>query len=64
MKQKFRITFYGEIDVIFTTKIMAKNINSAKRIAKKLEPFEFNSVKIVNLTSEWNQKLDKLEFNY
>lgn len=64
MKQKFRITFYDKVNVIFSTKIMAKNINSAKKMAKELEPFEFHSVKIVNLTSEWNKQLDKLEFNY
>lgn len=64
MKEKFRITYYknNQSKVILTTIIMAKNLNSAKRIAEKLEPFEWDELEITNLTSRWYQQLDAIKF--
>ncbi len=67
--KKFRITFkklnaQGLHEIIFTTVVLCKSIRGAKIKARNLEPFEWHSQTIVDLTSEWNLKLDKIEFNY
>jgi hypothetical protein len=63
--RKYRLTYkniYSEI--IFTAIITAKSIRGAKQKARNLEPDEWVSETITSLESEFNLKLDKIEFNY
>lgn len=61
----YRITFTDiNSNVIFTTKIQAKSMRGAVMKAKNLEPFQFVCRTITSLESEFNLKLDKIEFNY
>lgn len=53
-----------EYEIIFTTIIQAKSMRGAVQRSKKLEPFNWSSRNIVSLESEWNLKLDRIEFNY
>ena len=63
--KNYRLTFrdiYSEI--IFTTIIQAKSMRGAVQRARNLEPFSYVSRSIISLESEFNLKLDKIEFNY
>jgi hypothetical protein len=67
--KKFRITYKklnsnGLHEIIFTTVVLCKSILGAKRKAKNLQPFTWDSQTIIDLSSEFNLKLDKIEFNY
>ncbi len=67
--KNYRLTYkklnsYGELVILFTTIIQAKSMRGAMRIAKNLEPFQFVSMSIISLESEFNLKLDQIEFNY
>lgn len=39
-------------------------MRGAKQKARNLEPFEWHAMNLVSLESEWNLKLDRIEFNY
>lgn len=54
----------GIHQVIFTTIIQSKSIRGAKMKAKNLAPFQWHSMDLISLESEWNLKLDRIEFNY
>lgn len=67
--KNYRLTYSkldrnGMYETIFTTIIQAKSARGAKMKAKKLEPFNWSSRNIVSLESEFNLKLDRIEFNY
>lgn len=68
--KKFRITFkklnsHGEFEIMFTAVVLCKSIRGVKIKAKNLAPLnEWHSQTIVDLTNEWNLKLDKIEYNY
>lgn len=59
-----KLDYRGELVILFTSIIQAKSMRGALRIAKNLEPFQFVSMQIISLESEFNLKLDKIEFNY
>lgn len=67
--KNYRLT-YGkwdqglELKVIFTTIIQAKSMKGAIMKAKNLEPFQWDSRKLISLEDERNLKLDQIEFNY
>ena len=67
--KKYRITFQklnkqGMHEIVFTTIVFSKSIRGASQKARNLRPFEWSVETITSLESEWNLKLDKLEFNY
>lgn len=63
--RKYRITFRkSNGEIIFTTVALCKSMRGAEQKARNIAPFEWQYQKIVDLTSEWKLKLDKLEFNY
>ena len=67
--KKYRITFkkmnkQGEHEIIFTTIAMCKSIRGASQKARNLRPFDWSVQTITSLESEFNLKLDRLEFNY
>lgn len=67
--KNYRLT-YSKLDregihqVFFTTIIQSKSMRGAKQKARNLEPFNWDSMKIVSLECERRLKLDKIEFNY
>jgi hypothetical protein len=67
--KNYRLT-YGkwdqglELKVIFTTIIQAKSMRGAIMKAKNLAPFQWDSRNIISLESEFNLKLDQIEFKY
>lgn len=63
-KTKFRLIFEKENEIIFKSLIYSTNMRGAKAQAKKLEPFDWDRKKIIDLTKGWNLVLDKIEFNY
>lgn len=63
--KKFRLIYkrlnnQGEHEKIFSTVVLCKSILGAKRKAKELEPFEFDSKEIICLTDEWKLKLNNI----
>lgn len=67
--KNYRLTYskldqWGVYEIIFTTIMQAKSMRGAIQKAKNLAPFEWGSRNIVSLESEFNLKLDKIEFNY
>ena len=66
--KKFRITYkklnINGLHIIFTAVVLCKSIRGAKIKAKNLAPHDWDTQTIVDLTNEWNLKLDKIEFNY
>lgn len=59
-----KLDSHGILQVIFTTILQSKSIRGAKMKAKNLAPFEWHSMDLISLESEWNLKIDKIEFNY
>lgn len=67
--KNYRLTYKkldrnGMHQVIFTTIIQAKSMRGAVQRSKNLAPFDWSSRNIVSLESEFNLKLDRIEFNY
>ena len=67
--KNYRLTYKklntsGMHEIIFTTIIRCKSMRGAERKANNLQPFEWHSRNIVSLESEFNLKLDRIEFNY
>lgn len=67
--KNYRLTYskldsHGILQVIFTTILQSKSMRGAKQKARNLEPFEWHSMNLVSLESEWNRKIDRIEFNY
>jgi hypothetical protein len=67
--KNYRLTYkklnsYGELVILFTTIIQAKSMRGAKQKARNLQPFEWHAMNLVSLESEFNLKLDRIEFNY
>ena len=67
--KNYRLTYskldiHGMYEIIFSTIIQSKSMRGAKIKARNLEPFQWHSMNLVSLESEWNLKLDKIEFNY
>jgi hypothetical protein len=67
--KNYRLTYskldsHGIHQVIFTTILQSKSMRGAKQKAKNLEPFNWHSMSLVSLESEFNLALDKIEFNY
>lgn len=63
--KNYRLTFKDiHSDVIYTSIIQAKSIRGAVQRSRKLGPLEYVSRSITSLESEFNLKLDKIEFNY
>jgi len=59
-----KLDSHGILQVIFTTILQSKSIRGAKMKAKNLAPFEWHAMDLISLESEWNLKIDKIEFNY
>lgn len=67
--KNYRLTYLkldseGIQQVIFTTILQSKSMRGAKQKAKNLEPFEWHAMNLRSLESEWNRKIDRIEFNY
>jgi len=67
--KNYRLTYskldkHGMHETIFTTIMQAKSMRGAIQKAKNLAPFNWHSRSIVSLESEFNLKLDRIEFNY
>ena len=67
--KKYRLTYsnldrHGIHQVIFTTIIHSKSMRGAKQKARNLAPFDWHAMNLVSLESEFNLKLDRIEFNY
>lgn len=63
--KNYRLIFKNiQDEIIFSTIIQAKSMRGAIQRARNLEPFEYFSRSIVSLESEFNLKLDKIEFKY
>jgi hypothetical protein len=67
--KNYRLTYskldqQGMFEIIFTTIIRCKSMRGAERKANNLQPFEWHARNIVSLESEFNLKLDRIEFNY
>lgn len=67
--KNYRLTYskldsHGIHQVFFTTIIQSKSMRGAKQKARNLEPSEWHAMNLVSLESEWNLKLDRIEFNY
>jgi hypothetical protein len=63
--KNYRLTFTDIYsNVIFTAIIQSKSIRGAVQKARNLEPAEFVCRTITSLESEFNRKLDRIEFNY
>jgi hypothetical protein len=44
--------------------VLCKSIRGARIKAMKLAPYDWDTQSIIDLTNEFNLKLDKIEFNY
>jgi hypothetical protein len=67
--KNYRLTYskldkHGMFEIIFTTIIHCKSMRGAKVKAKNLQPFQWHSMNLISLESEFNLKLDRIEFNY
>lgn len=60
--KKYRITYKKMEKVIFTTIAMCKSMRGAVQKARNLEPHEWDVRTITDLNTEWNLKLDKIEY--
>lgn len=66
--KKYRIAFKeinsnGMEEIIFTTIVMCKSMRGARRKASNIAPRNlWHTQTIVDLTNEWNLKLDKIEY--
>ena len=67
--KNYRLTYskldsHGLFEIIFTTIIQSKSMRGAKQKARNLAPFDWHAMNLVSLESEFNLKLDRIEFNY
>jgi hypothetical protein len=67
--KNYRLTYskldqHGLFEIIFTTILQSKSMRGAKQKARNLQPFEWHAMNLVSLESEFNLKLDRIEFNY
>jgi hypothetical protein len=67
--KNYRLTYskldqHGMFEIIFTAIINCKSMRGAKQKARNLAPFEWHAMNLVSLESEFNLKLDRIEFNY
>lgn len=63
--KNYRLIFKNiQDEIIFSTIIQAKSMRGAIQRARNLEPFSYVSRSIISLESEFNLKLDKIEFKY